>query len=136
MEIEVTFPGANIADRLSFYPVAQQLVGILTIGSNLCKLGGNVVTSVYNAALKIFSNLMHEPDTFRDKFSGTTDYSQYYAFIKIGLTRITQGLGTSYSEKACEEQLELKESFLNNLKAVGELCLFDDFDYKRWSRLY
>lgn len=123
----MNFPGANIANRISVYPVAQQLVGMLTIGSNLCKLGGDVVISVYNAAVKIFSNLMHEPDAFRDKFSAKTDYSQHYAFIKIGLTRMTPGLGSSYSEKACEEQLEFRESFLNSMEPGGELYLLDDF---------
>lgn len=50
----------SIADYMSLFPVAQQFVGVLTIGSNVGKLGLDAIKTIYNIALSSLENYCTE----------------------------------------------------------------------------
>lgn len=100
----MNYPHASVANRFSVYPVAQQVVGALTIGSNLVKLGGDVVKTVNNHAVNVLSNLAQKPDNFINKFSAKTDYFKHSVFIVAGFIRMIPGLGTYISLELCKKQ--------------------------------
>lgn len=49
---------ASLADRLSQYPVTQQVVGMLTVGSNVVKLGLDLVKTINNLAVTLLATVV------------------------------------------------------------------------------
>lgn len=60
----------SIADYMSLFPVAQQFVGILTIGSNVGKLGLDTIKTIYNIALSSFENYWNKDTNPKETADG------------------------------------------------------------------
>lgn len=57
----------SVADKLSVYPGIQQIVGLLTVGSNVGKLGLDLIKSIYNLSLRLFVEIGKQYEHFNNR---------------------------------------------------------------------
>lgn len=92
-----------LADRSSRYPIAQQVVGALTVTSNTIKLASDIIKTIYNFVIKLISGFTEDPKLFQKKLLVKTYYIDHSQYILLGLGRFTPIVGTILSIYRCEK---------------------------------
>lgn len=108
----------TIADKLSQYPIAQQVVGTLTIASNAGKIALDLVKSIYNLAILALvdgAKWYHDGNfkngnEYREKIKFfedlednplKTNFREHFEYIGIGFQRAVPIWGTFFSIQRC-----------------------------------